>query len=319
MSIRIYDGLLLDRPVTATEFVGLCAKTRKAIEPLARDKIFKFLSEKAMSVFDETAFGGRHPGDEAGRSSASLAWRDLAEKRSGFLKQQRAPDADCSFEIVLIPLTSRRSLLLPYCEEREWLKKAQSIFGADDYGYWDGTDRPDELDARQWRKRRADWSKALDGFDAAPGDAGLKANLCSAKFNSWWTPDLDELFPTIQASERFSRFARARRLAESLDLNAYFVEQTRDDPKPDPDSADMSRFTGIYLDWSSLARGERAPLIDAKAALIEPFIPDPTVQALQTPLGKIHAEFEALRLSLKELPDVETAAASAPEKKRPSL
>lgn len=32
------------------------------------------------------------------------------------------------------------------------------------YGYWDNTDRPDEITARAWRQRRDDWKKAVPGY-----------------------------------------------------------------------------------------------------------------------------------------------------------
>lgn len=176
MSITIYDG---------QEIVGLrleallqkLTELRPAFVKEAKKLAAAFVARTACNSFDRVTLGlpfheelpieGRHllrAVDELNRRQAEV----ISTRR-------RDPAVDFSFELSVM-LAGKRVLALPFVEHPSLRKMWEKQSWVSPLPYWDNTDRPEELTARQWNERRAIWKKALNDF-GAPAETGFSFEL----------------------------------------------------------------------------------------------------------------------------------------------
>lgn len=145
MSIKIYDGLRVARgqnPFTTARQV------REVLEPMFYTAFRQTGPTTGIDVFDHW--------DKIDRLH-----RDPVR---GF------DPADIGYDVVLLP----HRLLLLFSQHAPYRRALLDSGLVTEYGYWDNTDAPEGVTSNAWGWRRRLWAAALDDFDAAPSEAGLR-------------------------------------------------------------------------------------------------------------------------------------------------
>jgi len=104
------------------------------------------------------------------------------------------------------------------------------------YGYWNNTDRPDEVSEEEWDQRSEDWDKALG--DSAPAQVGFSYS-CIGKHEIPPIGQLDYCEEFVKPVEE-----RALRLAEDLLFDEFVKER-----KAENTDEDQDRTSYIFTLW----------------------------------------------------------------------
>jgi len=84
-----------------------------------------------------------------------LAYRDSTKPEVG------AFDLDCGFNVYI---SKGHAYILPFGKRCAYDDFAIPSF-AEQYGFWDNTDKPEEVSEEEWKKREDEWGKILDNMD----------------------------------------------------------------------------------------------------------------------------------------------------------
>lgn len=112
----------------------------------------------------------------------------LAEKDNTIFTQEY----DMKNSIAIFPLNNKYSLLMVFGNEikslvnrilistpgEEW-NEFKTAYEICDYHYQNQTDRPDDIDAKSWNKRKRDWNKAMPNY--IPSKDGIVIELTNGK------------------------------------------------------------------------------------------------------------------------------------------
>lgn len=169
MSTTIYDGMIA---VDADPFTA-ARRIREVLEP----RFFKAFLEiraslHALPAGSTWADSGRFDDDriiEPRRIDVDLHGKIMDLHRS---TEWTFTTADIGYDVTLLPNgAGGEPLVLVFGEQARLY--AQDLRGAGvtrEYGYWDNSDRPEDVTAAQWKVRRQAWSGV---FDASPAQVGL--------------------------------------------------------------------------------------------------------------------------------------------------
>lgn len=125
--------------------------------------------------------------------------RKFVLERDEYLKRSRSPKVEMSF------YPSRKGvMLIPFCEGDFHGRCVHAILdgleGCVSWGYWNNTDKPDDVSYQEWRRRRDDWESLLDEPQIPSfAEAGFSIVLHTS-YNPW----ADQLWPREQYPEVWS-------------------------------------------------------------------------------------------------------------------
>jgi hypothetical protein len=104
-----------------------------------------------------------HVRELCARMTAPTAWSDKIQKTLNLSceaaeKSVRVPmlDIECGWKL-FFPPNSAYVLAYPYGENPVGGDRIKHPEWLEDYGYWDNTDRPDSVSAREWLRRKKAW------------------------------------------------------------------------------------------------------------------------------------------------------------------
>lgn len=247
MSTKIYYGCrvhLDDSDLLAFQ-ERMAAAVGAAYEPLYLRTVvalaFDIAAGAAPETFAEGAFTPAHTGIQPLFTAAELL--DQAH-RIVEAKGIRHP-LDLQFEVVFLRSGDPTCpLAIPYTERAVLRDTFMALPEVEPWGYWDNTDRDDNVTDAEWDERRDVWARAVDG--RAPAQRGLTWKLVMSDghwmFPSHLPPEkLAEYAPTSEERARGEARERARRAATD---GRYRIP---DDPwgrlAHDAMNADIERFT----------------------------------------------------------------------------
>ena len=188
MSTKIYDGFRL-KNMTLNKLQDWSMEFREKIKVVNQELIAKhqaFICSRLIDfafIFDSKNFLDIWKEHNLTLSHYPFAVAlEIMNQRRKKIDQtdRRDPEFDFSCEIVFIPVKSQ-VLGIPYTEQEEHIKIIESMPGYEEYGYWNNTDRPDNLSEARWDKRRDDWDLALPGL----GISNLSGFKITCKDKSW--------------------------------------------------------------------------------------------------------------------------------------
>lgn len=185
MSSKIYGGLRS----TIRDPFELGLKVREIIEPIFMRKV-----DEAVTLLDANPetnldnffypLGGK-PVDR-GFDNADTVINAVEKLRKSV--RRTFSDYDFGYEVILIPnrYSAEKPLLMIFSEASD--EYTQALLDADvveEYGYWDNTDRPEEVTAKEWKQRKKAWGALLESF-TSPAEIGLSiANPGGMAFDMW--------------------------------------------------------------------------------------------------------------------------------------
>lgn len=167
MSTKIYNGM---RAVGTTDPFAVARHVRRVCTPVYFDLIWSAVSDHMRELV------------ETGKPFAKYLLEVLNRIDELDASTQRTFDPlDVKYKVALLSGPDQ-PLLNVFGENPRPYLNALLQSGIEDYGYWDNSDRPEELTQAQWDKRRDDWGIALavdpedprsERFALSPSEAGL--------------------------------------------------------------------------------------------------------------------------------------------------
>jgi len=226
MSTKIYTGFALPS-LTTKQAMNLLGSLRPAIQALVDQKHRKLLAERIVEYVDGYVLA-RHlkealaPAvvEREGKMAYFECIQRLQEEqekcRGGF---RREPLVDCDVELGLYMLPKSGKIIGIAYEERvgalEHLLTVPSIV---EFAYFNNTDRPEELSAREWSRRARVWTRVLRDAE-------------SARFSMRWQPDPilpRDMKPFIPSLEERAKRAAANYVTNAQLQKDWPVEQRND-------------------------------------------------------------------------------------------
>lgn len=150
--INQLDGMRPLMRIKAKEHVAR-AVAHIAVDALDRDVIFDVPRDKnylaaALETFEE-------------------------RRRRIVQEQQRDPLVDTTFDVVLRG-EGHVIIMMSFTEHMAWFDELLSLPGAEDYSYWDGTERPEGVSEEDWAQRRRTYIRILSNDPhGRPGGVGV--------------------------------------------------------------------------------------------------------------------------------------------------
>lgn len=239
MSVKIYAGRMIPAPIGRA--YEMLIEVRPQVAVMGRDMQNAWMAQRAVEIVDKAALAG-----ETAASPLFNAWQELVDKiRDIRATRHRSPGEDFQFDLWLFPL-GRRTLVIPHTEQEAFTGWLDRLPFVEKYEYYDNTDRPDEVDARTWRRRRSDWEKVLP-WGGSASDTCLTMGMFNHEY--FMVPQADEAMrhaPSLEA--RVATHARRRHVDETY--GAMIEEARRDDPDFKPEGF------GMFLDAEKQARDD---------------------------------------------------------------
>lgn len=189
MSVKIYEGL---RAAKDTDPFTLAQEIRSVTEHLFYEKIAAY-SYEIQHLFEERDLSDDDRLDKVLSRMQSLRWldeRDVERIEGRFsrevLSREREHEMiwgcvqyfhehpvrtfsplDFGYEVHLLPSTlPTRPLALVYSESKDYLSALLDKGVVEEYGYWDNSDRAEDISEEEWSQRRKDWGILIDSHSS---------------------------------------------------------------------------------------------------------------------------------------------------------
>lgn len=164
MSIKIYHGYRIKG--TLSRAVRIVNAFRPKATSLAEQSAAKRLATDAVVRFDRQHFWG------ADDAPLYHAWKRMLDRQREVARtHERDPEIDFSCSASLL-VQRRQVLVMFFAEQSALVSLWEAQDGIEPYGYWDNTDQEESISGKAWKKRRHDWSSALNQFRKSPAMAG---------------------------------------------------------------------------------------------------------------------------------------------------
>lgn len=162
MSIKIYNGWICPSNDLGQEIERFHA-IRPRVREIGREVQARWCAIKASEYLDDA--------HQKGETIAPVRMRviiDLMDRQAEIEKTKYRDPLDCTSSVVLIP-SQGAILACVYAENKDI--NAALTSGMDYFGYWNNSDRPEDLDEEEWDRRKECWEKALarDPFSRPAG------------------------------------------------------------------------------------------------------------------------------------------------------
>lgn len=166
MSTKIYDGLI----TTNTNVFDTSRKVTELLFPIVSNKFYKLFNQAAT-----------HVGQSWNVVLPYYDGKDIIENKYTYLLKKDlyaklANDSNCTFENPLYQAyilengnVGDMPLMLIFSDLKdEYIDVLKSNAIVMDYGYWNNSDKPDDVSSVEWKNRRKAWDKlsvpATDGL-----------------------------------------------------------------------------------------------------------------------------------------------------------
>ncbi|VTU42622.1 MULTISPECIES: hypothetical protein [unclassified Variovorax] len=267
MSTKVYTGFRM----TAKHFPEVLSSLGRAsaqLADLAERQQNQFLALRAASFVDAVALGKASAGAGAGQSPLEAAQAEL-EARQAAIRRTNRRDPAVDFEAKFVLWHCRRQdsyLGLLQSELPGALNRVLGLGVARAYGYWNNTDKPDDVSVLQWSKRRLAWDECLDGRSGPSFTVEVPEP-------AWLTAA--EVFKALPSYEQ-----RVRVAVDEMALTAYFEAHPLDGGSAYTALSAFRQAKALEgtLAWQSVQ--------DAQRVVTEALAPELTLSMLTTAIGQ---------------------------------
>lgn len=241
MSTKIYDGFRF-KQVTFEEIDRDIQAWRERIKTLTVETSAKIIAERVVEEIDAATSNGKELEPRIlGRALVDIWDRQREIKKTG----RRDPRVDLDFNLVILPDDGKFYGIF-YTEQSDWSDEFRSLPWFEEFGYWNNTDKPDELTDEQWMYRREVWERIFPRFQT-PAQRGYCAECA---YTPDWSNMVDLVPKYIPPKE-----TRARQRGKHDAINYYL---TKHYPKVD-DQKRVSLIMSMYMeatDWLKTDEGK---------------------------------------------------------------
>lgn len=225
MSTKIYYGFRLKARTMRQALDDLESASTEVNAVLEKRKI-TFLAKTATAAIDAAAVSKLLPAKEAKVCSnpLSAAWGELLDRQAEVRKTMRR-DPVVDFEVIFrLWLCRKTKAFIGYIRGEgagEFLTILTRSGLATDFGYWNNTDGPANLNPRQWKKRGDIWRDLLDDKSGPWFDVYVPEKL-----------GFSDAVDVAAAQPSFER--RVHALAADLAISRWLTTQKVTRPDLDP-------------------------------------------------------------------------------------
>lgn len=204
VSTKIYDGFMFvaDPPPGAGDILALLADCREQMLKVARAECVRWLSLQAVTNHDLVGAGLRK-----GVPVTLLDVYSEYRRRVRHIEatRERDPVVDWTFEVSVAP-HGDAWLGIPFYEKEELYAVLRCQPWWADFGYWNNTDRPDDLTDGDWDHRESVWNAVIP--TGVPSHTMF--GYCFISYaDTCWQPSMQEFMCNIPAlSERLGVIER---------------------------------------------------------------------------------------------------------------
>lgn len=276
MSTKIYHGFRF----LSSDMIEVhqnMMEWRKRVVVLTETKKAQLLAAHAVRLIDKAAVDGQ-PLPE---SPLGDAWSDMRDRQSKVKKTgYRDPEIDFDFEVSIMPFEGKLYGIV-YCEQGDWRKEFFKQGWTEEFSYWDNTDRPRKITAKDWAERGRIWDAIWDQSPYAMGPAafGFSAD-CKA-------PDYRFTKPKLVAKAAPKLEARARRLAKDV-VFAQIMTKLRAEAEA-KNGEELDEHQNMQLVFKAIPlvdKEEGQAMVATEIARITPLLPPKITSAMLTPNWK---------------------------------
>lgn len=255
MSTKIYNAIALGARDIDTLMDQVEAWQKKVTE-LHAARMTELVTDLAVGIFDRAWLKAQ--GNTRGESTAHVLDHDQTEpdgpscpirqaldsvwNRQRKIRETlvRDPRVDLDFEFFLF-----RDRGLWYaqarCEQSGWIKEWAAHFEGTEFDYWDNSDHPKNLSAKEWQERGEAWDRMVGR--QPPARRGLTVSSVDLAH----IPSAD-----VVTAAQISLETRANRLAKSRLMNAALAGLSQ------PRMSDIVRAMSDHKDWLETKDGSAA-------------------------------------------------------------
>jgi hypothetical protein len=250
VSTKIYDGMMFESD-NLTKFYKIIKQIDAEAKLIKNDLAIKLIAQKYQYYFDNKSSKEYIKNDFK---------RKIDENDITFFLERNYPllnlivelinkrcknvinsiERDVSYDLdlcVLFAPHNKKILLFPYYEQHEYLGLLKKYFN--DYGYWNNTDKPDDVSVKNWNVRRKSWNDVLD-------EKMLKYTLLNPSDSVISLPYSSEEYSDF-ANKIISNFSSLEERAAKYAQRKYIDEYVKNNQKPD-----SKGFESVYNAIDSL-------------------------------------------------------------------
>lgn len=210
----------------------LIEKLKPAAVELARAKTARKFAAKIANQFDDISLGRIDAGNNktAADIATQIFFEDLEDRRSR--KPYEQPYI--FFSVFLFP-EETRTLMIPSSNENELIDLFDRIKKVQEYRWYNNTDRPDNVTAKEWRTREREWKRHM-GCSWVISDRGMELKIVKesdldVEADLIWNslPSIEERVFTQGRMLFFKdRYDHSKGVGQILGLGSHFAENKED-------------------------------------------------------------------------------------------
>ena len=156
MSTKIYNGLIF-RDKSMKEVKKTLSEYKTKNIDILKKSLKQNIAKIYYEILDDT-YGRKKKSDNV----LEFLNEEINYKKESIKKGYREPDLDMGITFVL--KENNGSIYGSFfIENEEALKNILEDLGAEEFMYYDNTDKPDDLSNTAWRRREQKWDELFDG------------------------------------------------------------------------------------------------------------------------------------------------------------
>lgn len=223
MSAKIYTGVRFKG--SAEDILSELPHWQEHFLERCKDMELRQVAEGAVEEIDK-----RDVSDVSGANFPDLEMppmQKVREERAEAIREiemysRRNPIIDPEFKVSLY-LNNGKWYGMWRCEQDDWAKEWMEMAGVDEFNYWNGSDRPDDLSEEDWDSRRAVWSEIFSSHNVNT-KSGFEAQIVPQRpFLTYGVDDVLNWVPDFEL-----RLDRAARNALRDRMFGEYVERDQD-------------------------------------------------------------------------------------------
>lgn len=206
MSTKLYDGILITEPLSWKIIREIRENIEQTFEQLNRKLTIEYFNEEYARTILKTHSQAleiyKNPDDkEEDHGIYFNALQRFKKEESEFFKNKLLCKVHL-FEPVVGANSEKSPAYVINNNEPEYLNNLLKLPYIKEYGYWNNTDKPDELTEEEWDERRSDWNEVLDRNFFFTG-SGISIDLPETKTRTFLMPE-EKLINALNTTENLN-------------------------------------------------------------------------------------------------------------------
>ena len=231
MSTKIYDGFRFQAKNLDEVLSMLNQFSKKAEEEVKTIAKYNIL-DKAVNMLDDAFLNISSMVEDSDKTRPFLSLaKSKIRDEMGETKEHDFCAHDLSLDIAVL-MYKRNYLGIPFAQIHEVKNLVTKESWNEEYGYWDNTDKPDDMDNRSWNRRKKVWNEAF-GKEFIPAKAGYTKSIVKTDniFYQMIQFNDNDIQNWTQAEDKFSARTFEKRVVQYTEMEmAQYIKMTSSEP-----------------------------------------------------------------------------------------